>query len=55
MKITLGCIKKLTSLTNSNTFKERKDLEKWDRSNRMSLMITKRNIPRSLGVLYLKI
>ena len=33
------------SLTNASTSEERRIFEKWDRSNRMSLMIIKRGIP----------
>ncbi|XP_060965536.1 uncharacterized protein LOC133034463 [Cannabis sativa] len=34
-------------LTNTSTFKQRRIYEKWDRSNRMSLMIIKRDIPEA--------
>jgi len=47
-------IEKPTSLRNYSTFEEMKDYEKWDRPNRMSLMIMKRNIHRTFRVLYLK-
>jgi hypothetical protein len=36
-----------TSLTDSSTSEARKNYEKWDRSNRMSLMIIKRGIPEA--------
>ena len=38
-------IEKLLSPTNSSTSKQSKIHEKWDHSNRMSLMIIKRGIP----------
>lgn len=53
MEIVLGCmdldlalrIEKPPSPTDSSTSEQVKDYEKWDRSNRMSLMIIKRSIP----------
>ena len=53
MEIVLGCMdldfalrtEKPASLTESSTSEQRKDYEKWERSNRMSLMIIKRGIP----------
>jgi len=53
MEIVLGCmdldlalrIEKPPSPTDSSTSEERKDYEKWNRSNRISLMIIKRDIP----------
>jgi len=53
MQIVLGCmdldlalrIEKPPSPTDSSTFEQRKLHEKWDHSNRMSLMIIKHTIP----------
>ncbi|KAL5861220.1 hypothetical protein ACOSQ3_002530 [Xanthoceras sorbifolium] len=53
--IVLGCIdidlalriEQPPSLTDESSTEERKNFEKWDRSNRMSLMIMKRGIPEA--------
>jgi len=58
MQIVLGCmdlelalrIEKPPSPTDSNTSEQKKLDEKWDHSNRMSLMIIKRGIPEVFRV-----
>ncbi|XP_060960785.1 uncharacterized protein LOC133031320 [Cannabis sativa] len=53
--IVLGCMghdlalrmDRPTPLTDTSTFEQRRIYEKWDRSNRMSLMIIKRGIPEA--------
>ena len=40
-------IEQPTSLTDASSLDDRKNFEKWDRSNRMSLMIIKRGIPEA--------
>lgn len=55
VEIILGCmdinlalrIEKPVSLTDASSTEERKNFEKWDRSNRMCLMIIKRGIPEA--------
>ena len=55
IEIVLGCmdldlalqIEQPASLTAASSPDDRKNFEKWDRSNRMSLMIIKRNIPEA--------
>src|SRR5436853_7783048 len=55
MLIVLGCmdldlalrIDEPASLTAASTSDQRKDFEKWERSNRLSLMIIKRGIPEA--------
>ena len=53
--IVLGCmdldlalrIERPADLTDKSSTEEKRDMEKWDRSNRMSLMIMKRGIPET--------
>ena len=55
VRITLGCmdldlalrVEQPPSLTNNSTAEDKRFYEKWDRSNRLSLMIIKRGIPES--------
>ena len=55
MLIVLGCMdldlalrtEQPPSLTAASTPDQRKDFEKWERSNRLSLMIIKRSIPEA--------
>src|SRR4051812_10875779 len=55
MRIVLGCMdldlalwtEQPPSLTAASTPNQRKDFEKWERSNRLSLMIIKRGIPEA--------
>ena len=44
---------KPASLTDASSLDDKRNYEKWDRSNRLSLMIIKRGIPEALGVRYL--
>ncbi|KAL6337780.1 hypothetical protein AAG906_037374 [Vitis piasezkii] len=58
--IVLGCMDldyalredRLTDLTSANTIEQRAAMEKWKRSNRMSLMIMKHSIPEAIRVQY---
>ena len=55
--IVLGCMDldyalredRLANLTNASTAKQRATVEKWERSNRMSLMIMKHSIPEAIN------
>ena len=40
-------IEQLASFTAENSSDDRKNFEKWERSNRISLMIIKRGIPKA--------
>ena len=39
---------RLPNLTNTSTVEQRVVMEKWERSNRMSLMIIKHSIPKAI-------
>ncbi|KAL2466677.1 hypothetical protein Adt_42528 [Abeliophyllum distichum] len=60
--IVLGCmdldlalrIEQPPALTTESSTEAKRDIEKWDRSNRISLMIMKRSIQKPSGTLYLR-